>query len=94
MFVCSCNIITDRDIARAVAELKAADPHVVLTPGIVFRALFKRPSCGTCLPLFSRIMVEADAALDNQSGARPNSGGIGEHEQTPGSVSRTRRRRE
>lgn len=94
MIVCSCNLITDHDIKRVVADLKEADPHVVLTPGLVFRSLLKRPNCGTCLPLFSRIMVVMDDALDNEAGRRPNFDRIKENERTPASAANHRRRRE
>jgi bacterioferritin-associated ferredoxin len=50
MIVCSCNVVTTRQIKAAVEELVADDPDVVLTPGVVYRALGVRPQCGTCLP--------------------------------------------
>jgi len=49
MIVCSCNIISSREIESAVEELVATDADVVLTPGMVFRAIGCRPKCGTCL---------------------------------------------
>ena len=49
MIVCSCNVISDRDIERVVHQLRADDSNVVLTPGVVYRALGHRPQCGTCL---------------------------------------------
>jgi len=57
MIVCSCSMITDRDIADAVSALRTADPFVVLTPGLIYRHLGKRPSCGSCLPLITKLMV-------------------------------------
>lgn len=74
MIICSCNLITDHDIGEAVRSLKEADPYVVLTPGSVFKALRKRPSCGNCLPLFSRAMVAIDEALDSEAKGRQHSG--------------------
>ena len=50
MIVCSCTLITSEDIAEAVAELRTEDPLVVLTPGLIYRRLGKRPSCGNCRP--------------------------------------------
>ena len=60
MIVCSCSMITSKDIAEAVTALRTADPLVVLTPGLVYRHLGKRPSCGGCLPLISKLMVAYD----------------------------------
>lgn len=60
MIVCSCAVITDKDVAEAVSALRTADPFVVLTPGLIYRHLSKRPSCGNCLPLITRLMVGYD----------------------------------
>jgi bacterioferritin-associated ferredoxin len=60
MIVCSCTLITSEDIAEAVAELRTEDPLVVLTPGLIYRRLGKRPSCGNCLPLVTKLMVAYD----------------------------------
>ncbi len=60
MIVCSCSVITDKDVAEAVSALRTADPFVVLTPGLIYRHLGKRPSCGDCLPLIAKLMVAYD----------------------------------
>lgn len=52
MIVCSCMRITDRDIQSAIAWMRAADPHTLITPGKVYRALGKAPDCGGCIKLF------------------------------------------
>lgn len=44
--------ITDRDIRSAIAWMRAADPHTLITPGKVYRALGKAPDCGGCIKLF------------------------------------------
>lgn len=49
MIVCSCNRISDHEIARAVDDLMMEDPVRVITPALVYRALGKRPRCGGCL---------------------------------------------
>ena len=33
---------------------------MVLTPGLIYRQLGKRPSCGSCLPLITKLMVAYD----------------------------------
>jgi bacterioferritin-associated ferredoxin len=62
MIVCSCTLITSNDVAEAVASLRTEDPLVVLTPGLIYRRLGKRPSCGSCLPLIAKLMVAYDEA--------------------------------
>ncbi len=62
MIVCSCNLITSQDVADAVSALRTEDPLVVLTPGLIYRQLGKRPSCGSCLPLIAKLMVAYDEA--------------------------------
>lgn len=49
MIVCSCNAVSSAEIEAVVEELIARDPDVVLTPGMVYRAIGVRPKCGTCL---------------------------------------------
>jgi hypothetical protein len=53
-------MITSNDVAEAVTSLRTADPFVVLTPGLIYRHLGKRPSCGGCLPLITKLMVAYD----------------------------------
>jgi hypothetical protein len=60
MIVCSCTMITAEDVAEAVAAIRIGDPLVVLTPGLIYRYLGKRPSCGSCLPLITKLMVAYD----------------------------------
>ena len=60
MIVCSCSMISAKDIAEAVSTLRTKDPFVVLTPGLIYRTLGKRPSCGSCLPLVAQLMVGYD----------------------------------
>ena len=69
MIVCSCSMITSQDVAEAVTSLRTADPFVVLTPGLIYRHLGKRPSCGGCLPLITKLMVAYDEEGVSASGA-------------------------
>ncbi|MGI8725327.1 MAG: (2Fe-2S)-binding protein [Methyloceanibacter sp.] len=72
MIVCSCSMITDRDIADAVSALRTADPFVVLTPGLIYRHLGKRPSCGSCLPLITKLMVGYDEEGPSSAASFPH----------------------
>lgn len=60
MIVCHCNQITDQEIRAAVDWMRAADPHTIITPGKVWRALGRRPDCGGCLPLMLDTMLGCD----------------------------------
>ncbi len=53
-------MITAKDIDEAVTAIRTADPLVVLTPGLIYRYLGKRQSCGGCLPLVTKLMVSYD----------------------------------
>lgn len=51
MIVCSCAVIRDSELRRIIAEMRAADPMAMITPGRVYHALGKRIRCHGCLPL-------------------------------------------
>ena len=72
MIVCSCSVITDTDVAEAVSALRTADPFVVLTPGLIYRHLRKRPSCGSCLPLITKLMVAYDEQGPSSAASLPH----------------------
>ncbi len=56
MIVCHCNVLTNRDI-RGAAESAAGDDGLgLVTPGCIFRQLSRRPNCGNCMPLISKII--------------------------------------
>jgi bacterioferritin-associated ferredoxin len=70
MIVCSCTLITSKDIAEAVVSLRSNDPFVVITPALIYRHLGKRPSCGNCLPLINWATSTTTAvALDQMPAA-------------------------
>jgi bacterioferritin-associated ferredoxin len=51
LIVCSCNVITDRDIDVAVSEIMSTGPGILPTPGVVFRHLNKKMNCCRCAPV-------------------------------------------
>ncbi|ETX27918.1 (2Fe-2S)-binding protein [Roseivivax isoporae LMG 25204] len=53
--------ISDRDIRAAVDWMRAADPHTIVTPGKVYRALGKKADCGGCLPVFMDTLKSCDS---------------------------------
>lgn len=48
MIVCSCNVLSDKELREAASRLRDAPEGGVVTPGAVFRALGCRPRCGGC----------------------------------------------
>ncbi len=64
MIICSCAIVTDRDIDRAVAEIMGTTPAMLPTPGVVFRHLNKRMNCCTCAPLTVATIYQAMQRLE------------------------------
>jgi bacterioferritin-associated ferredoxin len=58
MIVCSCNIITRRDIETVIEEILAEDSYAILTPNLLYHRLGRRGKCCGCFPHVSRILVE------------------------------------
>jgi bacterioferritin-associated ferredoxin len=59
MIVCSCTVVTDREIEAAVASILAEDPRAVVTPGRLARRLDRRLVCHGCLPLVAATLATA-----------------------------------
>jgi hypothetical protein len=51
MIVCSCLVITDRDIEQALVEILSQPNAPLPTPGVVYRHLSKKMVCCGCSPL-------------------------------------------
>jgi hypothetical protein len=51
MIVCSCLVITDEDIERALVEIMSQPDAPLPTPGVVYRHLSKKMVCCSCSPL-------------------------------------------
>ncbi len=73
MIVCSCNVVSHREIENAVEELVRSDPNVVLTAGKVYRAIGVQPKCGTCLKSVVELIHTHRATLANGKTHEPNS---------------------
>lgn len=67
MIVCSCAVITDRDIDRAVVEIMSTSPALLPTPGIVYRHLQKRMNCCRCAPLTVSIIYSCMERLEQDT---------------------------
>lgn len=64
MIVCSCAVVSTRDIDRAVAEIMSSGPGLIPTPGVVFRHLKKRMICCGCAPVTVNAIYEAMDRLE------------------------------
>jgi len=62
MLVCSCNRLSDRDLAAAAQRLAADPARQIVTPGAVFRECGARPRCGGCFPLVVEVSHKAISA--------------------------------
>lgn len=51
MIVCSCLVITDKDIEQALVEILGQPDAPLPTPGVVYRHLAKKMVCCGCSPL-------------------------------------------
>ena len=51
MIVCSCLVITDKDIEQALVEILGQPNAPLPTPGVVYRHLAKQMVCCGCSPL-------------------------------------------
>lgn len=57
MIVCSCNIITRREIEAIIERILAEDAYAILTPNLIYHRLGKRGRCCGCFPLVTEILV-------------------------------------
>ncbi|MCB1484796.1 MAG: hypothetical protein KDJ17_07875 [Hyphomicrobiaceae bacterium] len=73
MIVCSCAVITDRDVDRAVCEIMSSPRALLPTPGVVFRHLNKQMNCCRCAPLTVHVIYQAMDRLQNDTRICPYS---------------------
>jgi bacterioferritin-associated ferredoxin len=85
MIVCSCNIITRRDIEAVIETILADDPYAVLTPGLIYHRLGRRGRCCGCFPHVSRILVEHGDLVRArlEGGERPDAHAENQAESSP-----------
>ena len=70
MIVCSCNIITRKDIEAVVTEFLNADEWQLITPGKVYQAMSARGKCCGCFPGVIDIIVETTQRYHAQMQSR------------------------
>jgi len=71
VIVCSCAVISDRDIEVAVSEIMSASPGLLPTPGVVFRHLSKKMNCCRCAPVTVATIYSAMDRLEQTTRVCP-----------------------
>jgi hypothetical protein len=51
VIICSCAVVSDRDIEQALIEILSQPMAPLPTPGVVFRHMSKKLDCCGCAPL-------------------------------------------
>ena len=72
MMVCSCNIITDKDIRDVIISFLDDDCWQLIVPGKVYHAMQKRGRCCGCFPNVVDIIVKTTQdyhAMRNSEGS-------------------------
>jgi bacterioferritin-associated ferredoxin len=64
MIVCSCNVLSDRQISDALVRA----PGSVRTVGQIYRCLGCRPRCGSCVRTM-RALLDSSAAAKAEAAA-------------------------
>jgi hypothetical protein len=72
MIVCSCTMISDRDIEGALVEILNQPDAPIPTPGVVYRHLQKRMNCCGCAPLAVETIYNKVQELETKGLISPN----------------------
>ena len=51
MIICSCAVVSDRDLEQAVLEVMSQPNAPLPTPGVIYRHMQKKMQCCGCAPL-------------------------------------------
>lgn len=66
MIVCSCNIISRKEIEQTIIELLQEDPWRLIVPGVVYHTMSKRGKCCGCFPNVVEIIIETTEAFHKE----------------------------
>lgn len=69
MLVCSCNIITQKEIENAIREMLDVDPWQLIVPAKVLHAMNSRGRCCGCFPNLVETIIRVTEAYHCQAGA-------------------------
>jgi len=71
MIVCSCNVISSRDIERALVEILSMPQAPIPTPGVVYPHLSQQMQCCGCAPLAVSTIYSAVEKLEREARVCP-----------------------
>ena len=71
MIICSCTVITDHDIERALVEILSRPDALLPTPGVVFRHLSKKMNCCGCAQLAVSTIYQLVEKLEREGSVCP-----------------------
>jgi hypothetical protein len=71
VIICSCAVVSERDIEQALIELLSQPVVPLPTPGLVFRHMSKKLDCGGCAPLAITTIYSIVDKLERQGRACP-----------------------
>ena len=71
VIVCSCTVLTDRDLEAALVEILSQPNAPLPTPGVVFRHLSKQMQCCGCAPLTVSVIYDLVDKLEREGRACP-----------------------
>jgi bacterioferritin-associated ferredoxin len=91
LIICSCAIVTDRDVDRAIAEIMREPRPLLPTPGVVFRHLKKKMTCCGCAPLAVSVIYASMDRLESDAHVCPYA--LAEARKKIASLEERRRRR-
>lgn len=74
MIVCSCTVISDRDIEVALVEILSQPNAPIPTPGVVYRHLAKRMNCCGCAPFAVETIYDKVGELERRGVISANVG--------------------
>lgn len=66
MIICSCTMISDKDIEEALVEILNQPDAPIPTPGVVYRHLSRRMNCCGCAPLAVETIYNKVNELENK----------------------------
>lgn len=72
MIICSCSVISNRDIERALIEILSEPDWPLPTPGVVYRHLSARMICCGCAPLAVSTIYDIVARLEREGRICPH----------------------
>jgi bacterioferritin-associated ferredoxin len=72
MLICSCNVITDREIEQAIIALLDQDAWQLIVPAKVYHSLEQRGRCCGCFPNVVETIIRVTEEYHSRAG-RPDS---------------------